>query len=976
MAVSTDDGGPRRRVMTDRWAQVKAVFQSALERAPAERASFVRDACGDDAVLRADVESLLDAHNRAGSFAERAAIADFDASSAPGPPVSRVLHGGERLGVYEIVAPLGAGGMGEVYKARDTRLNRTVAIKVLPAHLSADPGVRSRFEREARAIAALNDPHICTLYDVGHDAGIDFLVLEYLEGQTLAERLTKGAMPFDQALTIAIEIATALATAHRYGVVHRDLKPGNVMLTRSGTKLLDFGLARLVPTAQPGAGLSTDATALTLEGTLLGTVPYMAPEQLEGKETDARTDIFALGAVIYEMATGRRAFVGSSQATLIAAILHDEPVAMSDVHPATPPLLEGIVRKCLAKAADDRWQNARDLATALEWVRQGAAMTIGKAGAPHAHPLWWGLGIVFALLVGAVVGSLATRTASPPAGNGVVRFTMFLPPNVTMNDGESPIVSPDGQFVAFAAKSGEGIPQVWIRALDAVDARPVTGTDGAVTPFWSPDSRAIAFFADDKLKRIPITGGVPQTVCDVRSGSDGAWNRDGTILFTPDNWSGLSRVSAAGGQPVAATVVDPGHGDQFHMYPEFLPDGRRFLYLSLAPRPDDSRVYLGTLGSSDRRQIIQGPTRAAYAPSGDLVFVRAKQLLRGRFDPERVALIGDPDLLADDVYVDPGVGTSTFSVAGSVLAYRNSEPLPRRQLTWLDRTGKVTGAVGPAGEWDWPRLARDGKRIVVQRQSDPSSNNDLWLLDVVRGVPTRFTTDPSSEVNPEWEPDGEHHVFASDRSGPMNLFETDAAAAGKETQVLASELLKRPTAWSPDGRYVLYQAKSVRWQVWALPRFGDRKPIVLAANEANNTFATLSPDSRWVAYASDESGQWEVYVQAFPIPSAKIRLSPNGGTTPRWRADGKELFYCRPDPASARRDFASGAEIMASAVDGTGSAFEAAVPAALFSVRVPCHAYDVGPDGQRFLVANPVASTVRSSMTVVVNWPAILRNNK
>src|SRR5262245_44274748 len=548
------------------------------------------------------------------------------------------LGPGTRLGPYEIVAPLGAGGMGEVYKAKDTRLDRAVAVKVLPSHVSSDPALRERFEREARTIGALNHPHICTLHDVGHQDGIDFLVLEHLEGQTLVERLTKGALPIDQALQIAIHIADALDKAHRAGIVHRDLKPGNIMLTKSGAKLLDFGLAKVTPAVVAASGLSmapTGPSPVTMQGTILGTLHYMAPEQIEGQEADARTDIFAFGAMLHEMVTGRKAFAGKTQASLIGAILKDEPPPPSTLQPITPPTLDRLIATCLSKDPDDRWQTARDLLRELRWIAEGRATALPVVA--RAGPRRERLALLFVsavlIVVSALAGVLWAERVPAPAPR-LVRFDIITP---LSSDPSSFALSPDGRQLVFAALS-DGATKLWVRSLDATTPRSIAGTDGASYPFWSPDSRSIAFFADGKLKRIDVSGGTPQVLADAPGGRGGTWNDDGLILFTPsqqqvDPTSVITRVSASGGSVTPVTHLAPGKGS--HRWPQFLPDGRRFLFLSALGRADANGVYLGSLDGREPIRLMAADSAALFAPPKTLLVVRQGVLRAIPFDPDR-----------------------------------------------------------------------------------------------------------------------------------------------------------------------------------------------------------------------------------------------------------------------------------------------------------------------------------------------------
>ena len=739
-----------------------------------------------------------------------------------------------------------------------------------------DPDFRTRFDREARVIAALNHPHICTIHDVGHQDGVDFLVMEYLEGQTLADRLTKGALPLDQTLTIAIEIADALEKAHRQGIVHRDLKPGNMMLTKSGAKLLDFGLAKLRPIGQPViAGLSsppTVTTPLTGQGVIVGTLQYMAPEQLEGKEADARVDVWALGCVLYEMVTGTRPFEGTSAASLIVAILDTAPTPITSRQPLTPPLLDHLVQKCLAKLPEERWQNAQDLASDLRWIAtQASVLSPPLTGSPR-QVAWsrtgWAVAAVFGLTILAMVARSGGRD---PSSGRVIRMPVPLPEKtIFLRDPalnyEGPAISPNGRSLAFAAAPATGDPVLWIRSFDADAARPLAGTDGAEFPFWSPDSESLGFFANGKLKRVPASGGPPQVLCDALGGIGGTWNQDGIIVFAPSLYNHLVRVSATGGTPTPATTLDHAGHEIEHLFPQFLPDGRHFLYVAMTAQVADSVIYVGALGSAERTKVMRGLTNVAYDPSGRLLFGRDGVLMAQPFDLTTFTLSGGPTTIAERAYMTFD-GPTLFSASTTgIVAYRNAEPL-QVQLTWVDRRGKPVGSVGPPGAWEWGRVSPDGKKLVIARREPSPAGPDLWMLDLARGAATRFTDDPSWENYPIWSPDGRRIVFSSDRAGPLNLYVKASNGATKEERLRESTSIEVPNDWSPDGTSIVYQTQTPTWSLWRLPLSGDRKPVPLVQNNFNNVLGRFSPDGRWLAYQSDESGGWEIYSQPLTTPA-------------------------------------------------------------------------------------------------------------
>ena len=880
------------------------------------------------------------------------------------------LGAGVRLGPYEITSPLGAGGMGEVYRARDTRLDRTVAIKVLPTHLAASPERRQRFEREAKAISCLSHPHICVLHDVGRHDGIDFLVMEYLEGETLADRLKKGALPLEQVLRYGVEIADALDKAHRQGIVHRDLKPGNVMLTKSGAKLLDFGLAKVrapdapVSAASELSALPTGDKPLTAEGSLLGTFQYMAPEQLEGKEPDARADIFAFGAMLHEMATGQRAFKGKSQASLIAAILAAEPTPISRLRPLTPPALDRVVATCLAKDPDERWQSAHDLVSELKWIRDGSSTPRAPAArGMRGERIAWTAAVLVAALAGLLVSRWRDATREPPR---VIQSALLPPAKTTFARGSffdgSPVLSPDGRRIVFVLRGGDGRPRLWVRALEDAAAEPLVGTEGATYPFWSADSRSLGFFADTRLKRTEASGGPPQVLCDAPAGRGGAWNREGVIVFAGPVGTGLFRVSSSGGAPVPATHLDAASHETSHRWPFFLPGGRHFLYTVLragASQPEPDGIFLGTLDSNERRQLVAGRSNGAYAPPGYLLFVREGTLLAQPFDVARGEITGAAVPVADPVQTFPPVAIAAFSVSETgLLAYQPSTAGEASQAVWIDRAGRQseTGiAAGPIGSL---RLSHDGRRVAFQVE-DRQGRGDLWIHDLGRRVSSRFTFDPANDFDPVWSPDDTSIVFSSNRTGGGDLYRKATSGGGADELLFASDYRKAATDWSRDGRTIFFSqfGSTTRQDLWSLS-LPDRKAEVVLQTEFFETAGALSPDGRWLAYNSDESGRHEVYVRPFPGPGAKWRISREGGSLARWRGDGKEIFFTTGD-----------GKIMAVDVK-TGATFEAGDPKPLFTTRLRrslAREYDVTPDGQRFLVAVAPGDEVMPPLTLVQN---------
>ena len=869
------------------------------------------------------------------------------------------LSSGARLGPYEILGPLGAGGMGEVYRARDTRLDRTVAIKVLPQHLASNPDLRQRFEREARAVSSLNHPHICVLHDIGHQDGTDYIVMEYLEGESLHDRLRKGPLPLDQALRYATEIADAFDKAHRSGVIHRDFKLGNVMLTKAGAKLLDFGLARMAKLILSGdddfSALATPSKPLTVEGTLLGTIPYMSPEQIEGREADARTDIWALGCVVYEMATGKRAFEGKSQATLIGAILKDEPRPIAQFQPMSPPAFDRLVKTCLAKDPDERWQNAHDVGAELRWIADMGSATGGATPVRRRHDwLAWGLA---AGLGTALLGSVALPRRSPLPAQ-VTRFDVLAPEGFDLQLYLA--VSPDGSHIAFTARAADGIDRLYMRSLESGKSEPIDGTEGALHPFWSPDGRSIGFFAQGKLKRFEVGAARPHVICSIPEMRGATWSREGTILFGIGGAHGLLRVAATGGVPAPVSSPDATQGETSQRWPAFLPDGRRFLYVVL--RAGGTSISVGSLDGEKPQRLIDGVSAPTYVASGHLLFVRDGALRAQAFDVEHARLIGEEWTLAEPVHLDPHMwGGAPVSAGGAVLAYR-SGAISTTQLTWFDRAGGELGSVGPPGDYTNPSLSPDGRTVVTNVRE----NTQLALLELATGALVPFTFKTESVSSPSWSPDGHSIAYTSTRNGTFDIFLAPANGGGTEVDLVPGGT-SLASGFSPDGRFLIYDSNpGTQYDLWVLPLQGERKPQPFVRTEASEFHAFFSPNGRWVAYTSDASGRAEVYVRAFPSGEGPWQVSSEGGDQAWWRRDGRELFYLSLD----RR-------LMAVAVDGEGPAFKASPPKALFRTRTRAPGsvasrgeYNASADGQRFLVNKLVEDPAKATITVVVNWQA------
>jgi Tol biopolymer transport system component len=882
------------------------------------------------------------------------------------------LAPGTSLGPYQIVAALGAGGMGEVYRARDTRLGRDVAIKVLSSHLTEHPEVRARFEREAKAISSLNHPNICTLHDVGHQDGVDFLVMELVEGEALDARIAQGPLPPDQVLRVGMEIADALDRAHRQGLVHRDLKPSNVMLTRSGAKLLDFGLARTTGLGQP-TDLSRSPTMtrpLTTEGTIVGTFQYMAPEQLEGGEADARSDLWALGVVLYEMATGRKAFQGKSQASLISSIMKDEPRPIAELQPLSPPGLDRLVRACLAKDPDERLQTAHDLKLQLRWVAEGGS----QAGVPapvaarrrDRERLAWLFAVAFGVALVAVTALSFFRRGHPEARQAI-RFEVPVPP--ATRSMQWPRISPDGRTLAFLASDSTGKTSIWVKPMNSLAANPLPGTENAGRPFWSPDSRYLAYFSGDQLKKIAVAGGPPQLICEARAGFDGTWGSRDVILFDGSSGDSIRQVSSAGGPPTAATSFGRSRGEIEHSWPCFLPDGRHFLYNATARSsggPAGDALMVGTLGSKQTIEVGHVSSRVDYAPSGHVLYVSEGTLMARPFDPHRLRFTGEPFPVAERVTV-MGAGRANFSVSSTgELVMMTGTGSASGRLVWVDRSGRELGQEGDPGEYRDLALAPDGTRLAYGLFDSRANNRDLWVRDLRRGVASRLTFDPGDENWPTWSPDGKRIAYGLSTTigGRSTILAKPADGSGAADTLCRFEGAAGPEDWSRDGKTILLTDFEHGPDVWMLSA-GEREARPLIAEPSAQRDARLSPDGRWLAYGSGESGRTEVFVRPFPGPGGKWQISTRGGFQPCWRGDGRELFYRDEDDA-----------VWAVGID-PGPPFSAGAPTRLFQRAMTGGGFSrnrmvVTADGQRFLINAANETRQRQGFTVVLDWTAEL----
>lgn len=896
------------------------------------------------------------------------------------------LPSGTKLGPYEIQTPLGAGGMGEVYRARDTRLGRDVAIKVLPSHLSSNPELKERFQREARAVSSLNHPNICTLHDVGQQDGVDFLVMEYLEGETLQQRLVRGALPLKQVLEYGIQVAEALDRAHQAGIAHRDLKPGNIVLTKSGAKLLDFGLAKPVAALVAGVGATGSLTPstptltvalmtsqpdpLTREGTVVGTFQYLAPEVLQGKDADARSDIFALGAVLHEMICGKPAFGGKSQLSVMTAILEKEPERI----PQVPSPLEHVVHTCLAKDPVERWQSAREVARELRWAGQ---ISVEPHAGARATRMFLGLWAAIAVTVATVIVAATYYTTRPAPGSRLL--LSVIPPTGVFPDtwgrNGPPQISPDGQTLAFVGCKSETASRsiagnrdcsIWLQSLRSTEARGIAGTSGGYGPFWSPDGRNIGFFADGKLKRIAADGGPVQIVCNAEDGRGGSWGSKGTIIFAATRGSPIFRVTVEGGTPVAITSSRPALNLAdlgSHRWPYFLPDGEHFLYLN-APAgacSDGDEIHFASLASKRDVTLMQACTSVAFA-DGHLIYWRDGNLVGQRFDPRRGIVSGAPVAIVEHAAFDSSFGFSPFSASddGKLLYVAGQGPVGA-QLVWYDRTGKVLGTLGDATAYSSVAISPDGLRVIADTQQQR-----ILLLDS-RGTRTLVTLSGHFGPFPTWSADGRYVYFTAAASGAYGIFAIATDGSGAQRTLVTFSKGQPGAAFlaaSPDGKYLAYAAldSTGKLSLYTLELAQDAKPRSFLPPTANGSAPAFSPDGKWLAYESTQSGKNEVYIAPFPDGGAQYQVSTNGGERPAWSHTGKEMFY--------RENL----RLMSVKVSTAGRKVELGTPTPLFEVaarNLNGRWYAVSPDG-RFLINTSPASAQTQRFDLVFNWPVEL----
>ncbi len=892
------------------------------------------------------------------------------------------LTSGTKLEPYEITGAIGAGGMGEVYRARDTRLGRDVALKVLPQAFARDGERVARFRREAQVLASLNHPNIAAIYGFEDSSGVHALVMELVEGPTLAERIAKGPIPVDETLPIAKQLCEALEYAHERGIVHRDLKPANIKLaSNDAVKILDFGLAKALEGETASADISSSPTITrmaTQAGIILGTAAYMSPEQAKGKSVDRRADIWAFGCVLFEMLTGKMAFSGETVTDTLAAVIRSEPDW--SLFPAdTPQAIRQLLRRCLKKDAKHRLQSIGDARIAIEEVLSGAspeASSVSAEGRESPLRNQWSRALPWAVtaLLTIVAVLLAIGYLSPaPEPVPVIVSQILPPPNTSFalggNVAGPPVLSPDGRKLAFGAIGSDGKQQLWVRSLDSSAAQPLAGTDGATYPFWSPDGGSLGFFADGKLKRVDASGGPPLALCDAPNGRGGTWNVSGTILFTPDLTATVYRVSASGGTPTE--VVRPSLNTGSNRWPQFLPDGKHFLFYdhSETDTPEDSGTFVGSLDGGQPKLLIRGTSNAVFAAPGYLLFIRQGLLMAERFDASTLRLAGDAVPLAQNVVDNFLIFRSMFTVsANGMIVYEGGDSARGNfELLWFDRNGKQVGQTGPAGAYYSPRISPGGNSLVVSVGG--VTGNNLWIFDLARGASSRLTFSHRADISPAWSPDGKTIVFESGRGALFHLYQKAADGSGKTMPLLVDDANEYNPVWSSDGRYLVFERKATgpdsRLEIWAIPTFGDHKPFPVVQSPFPVSQPNLSPDGKWLAYLSTESGRPQVYVQPFPRGGGRWQVSTGSGDWPKWGPGGKEIFYISADN-----------KLMSAKITETGSGIILGSEAPLFQINAiigPGWPYDVSPDGKKFIVANQRQAQASQPLTLVVNWPALLK---
>jgi serine/threonine-protein kinase len=878
-----------------------------------------------------------------------------------------LLANGTKLGPYEIVAPIGAGGMGEVYRARDTRLDRTVAIKILNSQLIVSTELKARFEREAKVISQLQHPNICVLHDIGSENGTDFLVMEFLEGESLSEKLKRGPLPTDELLKIAIEVADALEKAHRAGIIHRDLKPGNVMLTKSGAKLLDFGLAKAMNSGVTPAGnssasvfaaavtMSSPVSPLSSAGAILGTVQYMAPEQIQGLEADARSDIFAFGLLLYEMATGKRAFQGKSQSSVVGQILAVDPAPISSLQPMTPPALSRLVSTCLEKDPEERFQTIHDVKLRLVEIAEAPALSTVASPRKNRERIAWAIAGVVTLAAIALAIGFEQRAPKPTQP---IRLSAELGTNATLADttfGANAVLSLDGTRLVFVAVGADKTRHLYVRSLDQMQATELSGTGDAGDPFFSPDGQWIAFFAGGKLKKISVQGGAAVTLCDAPNDRGGSWGDDGSIVFAVGTLEGLSKVSSSGGKPEPLTTLNQQAGEKTHRWPQVLPGSKNVIFTdsTRTAQFDDADIAVYSAVSGKVKTVLHGGSYARYLPSGHLVYVHNGTLFAVPFDIKRLEVTGQPAPVVEGVATNPDTGGAQFSVSdsGTLLYVAGSAANPDVSIYWMDAAGKFTPLRETPGNYNNLAISPDGKRLAMDITN--GNRTDVWVYEWERDTLTRLTFAGDSNGRPVWTPDGQRIVYESSEKGAVgNLWWIRADGGGDAQRLTESKDLQIPSSWSPDGKILAFIQNNpvTSVDIFTMPVEGSEKtgwkpgqPKPFVNTPAIEGYPAFSPDGRWIAYMSTESGLGEIYVRPFPGPGGKWQISTGAGGFPEWSRNGKELFYRTND-----------SKIMVVSYTSSGDSFHADKPRlwspGQFTDRSAYGNFSLHPDGKRFAV--------------------------
>ena len=896
-----------------------------------------------------------------------------------------MLEPGTKLGRYEIRSKIGAGGMGEVYRARDTQLGRDVAIKVIPSSVAVDKDRLRRFEQEACAAGALNHPNILVVHDIAAHDGSPYVVSELLEGETLRKRIAGTPLNQRRAIDYALQIANGLAAAHEKGIIHRDLKPDNIFITNDGRlKILDFGLAKL--TQLDGNQSQTDVPTKRVDtnpGVVMGTVGYMSPEQLKGRAVDQRSDIFSFGAILYEMLSGRRAFHRESVAETMSAILKEDPPELFDSNKNVSPALERLVNHCLEKNPESRFHSARDITFALEALSGSTASGLGDISTNESLPsmrrgvrAWLPWAVAGGALLLAVVAFAWPYFRRSPAAEvtEAMRFIIPMPDKALILT--PPVISPDGRRIVYRLTTEDGKELLWVSSLGSLDApQPLVGTDGAVQPFWSPDSRSVGFFANAKLKRIDLSGGSVQTLCDAPSNMSGAWSRNGTIIFSRGIASGLYRVTTAGETPVQVTQVDASRNEVEHTFPYFLPDGRHFIYLARNAQPENSAIYVGSLDSKETKSLLQVHSSTVYAPPGYLLFVRENTLMAQAFDADTLDLKGEPFVIAEQAMRNPIIGRAMFSVSENGVLVMRSGVMNSNQLIWFDSAGKQLGPVTPPGGYNMPALSPDEKSVAVSRADLLTGTaSDIWLINLERGTQIRLTNDPATDNFPAWSPTGDRITFVSARNRQSSIYVKLSNGSAIEEPLVSSAEQKFNPTFSPDGKFIIYSQLNPKTNLdlYLASTGSDKKIETFLQTNFIEAQARVSPNGHWVAYISDETGRFEVYIQTFPVAGGKVAVSVGGGSQPQWRADGQELYYYAPSR-----------KLMAVEVNGDSSTFTVGTARPLFDIRslgaaidqtFPGNGYYTSArNGKRFLVPSIPQTPERQQINVILNWTADLK---